>query len=127
MSLQEFDAQIESDRLQHAVRDHDQRVLDELISERFVLVSGRSLGRLGKEEWIAAALQVEWKSFTVSVSRVISLDGVVIVDQDIEQELAVAPSWASGAPAQTRWITTDVWADEDGRWRLVCRHPELLQ
>lgn len=123
----EFNPQRETDRLQDAVRDHDRRVLDELISDRFALVSGRSLGRLGKEDWIAAALQVEWKSFVVSVSGVIDLDGVWVVDHDVEQEMAAAPGWATQSPMRTRWITTDVWAVEEGQWRLVCRHPEMLQ
>lgn len=127
MSLVDFDAQLETDRLQGAVRDHDRRVLDELVSERFMLVSGRSLGRLDKDGWIAAALEVHWKSFAVSISRLIHLAGVAVVDHDIEQEMATAPSWARGAPRRTRWVTTDVWTVEDGLWRLVCRHPELVQ
>lgn len=127
MPLNGFDAQRETDRLQGAVCRHDRDELDDLISERFALVSGRSLGRLGKEDWIAAALQVEWKSFDVWVSRVIDLGDAVVVDHDIEQDMAAAPNWASAAPTRTRWITTDVWVVEGGRWRLVCRHPELMQ
>jgi hypothetical protein len=47
------------------------------------------------------------------------------VDHDVEQEMAAGPSWAADAPAQTHWVGTDVWAIENGHWRLVCRHPEL--
>jgi hypothetical protein len=53
-----FDAQSQTDRLQDAIRQHVQALLDDLISERFVLVSARSLGRLDKEAWIASALPV---------------------------------------------------------------------
>jgi hypothetical protein len=121
-----FDAQGKTEQLQAGVRAHDRQLLQELVSERFALVSGRSLGRLGKDDWIAAALQVDWKSFAVSIKRVIEVSGVAIVDYDIEQEMASAPSWAPEAPRRTRWVTTDIWGLEADQWRLVCRHPELV-
>jgi Domain of unknown function (DUF4440) len=120
-----FDARAETDRLQDAVRRHDHALLDELVSGRFALVSARSLGRLDKEAWIASALQVEWKDFVVSVRRVIDMESFAVVDYDIDQEMAAAPSWAPGAPTKTQWVVTDVWGRENGQLRLVCRHPEL--
>jgi hypothetical protein len=66
------------------------------------------------------------KTFVVSVRRVIDMESVVVVDHDIEQEMAEAPSWAPGAPTRTQWVVTDVWTLSNGRWRLACRHPELL-
>ena len=125
MSIVKFDARAETERLQDAVRRHDRMLLDELVSERFALVSGRALGRLGKLDWITAALQVEWERFAIAISRVIDLDDVVVVDHDVEQELAAAPVWAPEAPRESNWTMTDVWAAEGGQWRLVCRHPEL--
>jgi Domain of unknown function (DUF4440) len=127
MAIVEFDAEAATDRLQDAVRRHDRGLLDQLISERFALASGRSLGRLGKKEWIAAGLNVEWKNFVISIARVIEISDVVIVDHDIEQDMEASPDWAADAPTHARWITTDVWVAEDGEWRLVCRHPELRQ
>ena len=120
-----FDADGATSRLQDAVRLHDRARLNELVRDRFLFVSGRSLGRLGKAEWIASALEVEWERFTVSVVRVVALDEVVVVDHDIEQEMKASPRWAPGAPTRTHWAITDVWAAEHGAWRLVCRHPEL--
>lgn len=120
-----FDPDRETDQLQEAVRRHDRALLERLVSDRFVFVSGRSLGRLGKGDWIAAALQVEWQRFVVSIARVVDLDRVVIVDHDTEQEMARPPAWGPEAPTRTRWITTDVWVEESGIWRLVSRHPEM--
>jgi hypothetical protein len=56
MAVGEFDAEAATHHLQDAVRRHDRAALDQLVSEHFGLVSGRSLGRVGKQEWIAAAL-----------------------------------------------------------------------
>jgi hypothetical protein len=121
-----FDAKGKTEQLQDGVRDHDRELLDELVSEGFALVSGRSLGRLGKDDWIAAALQVDWTRFVVAIKRVIELNDVAIVDYDVEQEMASAPNWAPDAPLRTRWVTTDVWVLKAGQWRLLCRHPELV-
>lgn len=125
MDSAEFDASHETDRLQDAVRRGDRPVLEQLLSDRFAFVSGRALGRLDKEDWITAALGVEWQRFGISIARVVDLDNVVIVDYDVEQEMAAPPEWAPDAPTQTRWITTDVWMAESGTWRLASRHPEL--
>ena len=122
-----FNAEAQSIRLQDAVRTHDQELLDRLVSDRFALVSGRSLGRLGKTEWIAAALNVDWRSFRISINRVIEAGDAAIVDHDTEQEMVRAPSWAPDAPLRTCWVTTDTWLREPGGWRLICRHPELVQ
>ena len=127
MAIVEFDAEAATERLQDAVRRHDRVLLNQLVSDRFALVSGRSLGRLGKEEWIAAALGIEWKSFVIAVARVLELKGVVIVNHDLEQDMKEPPNWASEAPLHSRWVTTDVWAVEDDSWRLLCRHPEPRQ
>lgn len=108
MAIVEFDAQAVTDRLQDAVRRHDRALLEQLVSEKFALVSGRALGRVGKQEWIAAGMNVEWKSFAVSIARVIEIDDVVVVDHDIEQEMEAPPNWATDAPTHTRWVTTDV-------------------
>jgi hypothetical protein len=69
---------------------------------------------------------VAWKSFAVSIARVIVVSDVVIVDSDIEQDLAAAPTWAAEAATRSRWVVTDVWAAEDDQGRLVCGHPELM-
>jgi hypothetical protein len=122
-----FDAEAQSMCLQDAVRRRDRELLETLVSDRFALVSGRALGRIGKDEWIAAALRVHWKSFRVSINRVIDAGDVAIVDHDIEQEMVRAPSWAPQASLRTRWVTTDAWIREAGGWRLICRHPELVQ
>jgi hypothetical protein len=122
-----FDAEAQSTCLQDAVRSHDEELLESLVSDRFALVSGRSLGRLGKDEWIAAALRVAWRSFQLSINRVIEAGDAAIVDLDIEQEMVRAPSWAPQAPLRTRWVTTDAWLREPGGWRLICRHPELVK
>ena len=58
----EFDPAAETHRLQDAVRRHDRPLLDRLLSDRFAFVSGRTLGRLDKEAWITAALQVDWEA-----------------------------------------------------------------
>jgi hypothetical protein len=121
----EFDPGGETERLQDAVRRHDRPLLEQLLSDRFAFVSGRALGRLDKERWIAAALRVEWRSFAVAIVRVIDLGDVVIVDLDIEQEMTAPPGWAPDAPTHSRWNTTDVWVTESGTWRLASRHPEI--
>jgi hypothetical protein len=73
-----FDGQAETDRLQGAVRRHDQALLDELVSERFVLVSARSLHRLDKGGRDRLSLQVEGNSFVVSVRRWIDMGSVAV-------------------------------------------------
>ena len=121
----EFDPARETNRLQEAVRLHDRPLLEHLVSDRFVFVSGRALGRLDKQQWITAALRVDWQSFAVEVARVVELGNAVIVDLDIEQEIVAPPDWSPGAPTHTRWTTTDVWVAEAGTWRLASRHPEI--
>lgn len=74
------------------MRRHDRARLNELVSDRLLFVTGRALGRLGKEDWIAAALDVEWESFEVSISRVVALDEVVVIDHDIEQVMKAPPA-----------------------------------
>ena len=125
MDVAKFDPASETNRLQEAVRRHDRPVLEQLVSDRFIFISGRALGRLDKQRWIAAALRVDWQGFAVEVARVVDLGDVVIVDQDIEQEIVAPPDWAPGAPTHTRWTTTDVWVAEAGTWRLASRHPEI--
>ena len=125
MSVPEFDPADETNRLQDAVRRHDRPLLEQLVSDRFMFISGRGLGRLDKSHWITAALRVDWQRFTVNISRVVELGDVVIVDHDIEQEMASSPDWSPDAPKRTRWTTTDVWVVEAGTFRLVSRHPEM--
>ncbi len=111
--------------LQEAVRAHDPARLDALVSERLVFASARQIGRVGKAEFVAAAMSIEWQRFDCSEFRILDLD-VVVVDYEIQQEIRAAPgSTPAHAPAQTAWVMTDVWALENGRWRLVSRHPEL--
>ena len=124
--MSSFDANRETHRVQDAVRRHDRPLLEQLVSERFAFVSGRALGRLHKEEWIAAGLGVDWQRFEISVVRVVECGDVAVVDYDIDQEMAAPPAWVGDAPTQTRWVITDVWAVESGAWRLVSRHPELI-
>ena len=125
MDSTEFNAGRATNRLQDAVRRHDRALLEQLLSDSFAFVSGRALGRLDKEAWIAAAVRVEWQRFATEIARVVDLGNVVIVDHDVLQEMTAPPEWAPDAPTQTRWITTDVWAAESGIWRLASRHPEL--
>jgi hypothetical protein len=125
MDSPEFDASRATNRLQEAVRRHDRPLLEQLLSDRFAFVSGRAPGRLDKEQWITAALRIEWQRFTTAIARVADLGNVVIVDHDVEQEMAAPPEWAPDAPTRTRWITTDVWTAESGIWRLASRHPAL--
>lgn len=120
-----FDPAGDTNRLQGAVRRHDRPLLDQLVSDRFVFVSGRALGRLDKEGWITAALRVNWESFAVSIARVVELGDVVVVDHDIEQQMTAPPGWAPAVPTNTRWTTTDVWVRESATWRLASRHPEM--
>lgn len=90
-----------------------------------MFTSGRALGRLDKNDWITAALRVDWQRFTVDIARVVELGNVVIVDHNIEQEMESSPDWSPDAPRQTRWTTTDVWVVEAGTFRLASRHPEM--
>jgi uncharacterized protein YciI len=112
--------------LQEAVRVHDKARLDALVSERLVFASGRQLGRIGKAEFVGAAMSIDWQRFDCSEFRTLALDDVVVVDYEIKQEIRAAPdSTTANAPTETAWVMTDVWALENGRWRLVSRHPEL--
>lgn len=105
-------------------------MLRQLVSDRFVFASGRSITRLGaaafddmpgKAEWIAAALAIEWRNFEVRRLRAVDLGDVVVVDARLTQVVHV-----DGRDLESSWVVTDVWAKEGADWRLVARHPELV-
>lgn len=125
-----FDPHQATNHLQEAVRAHDAELLDELVSDQFIFVSGRSISRLGrsgfdeqpgKAEWIAAAQAIDWQSFQVGQIRSIDLGQSVVVDCRLSQVVR-----RGGRDEESRWVVTDVWTLEGIRWRLIARHPELM-
>jgi ketosteroid isomerase-like protein len=125
----EFDPRAMTERLQEAVRTHDVARLQEMVSERMIFASSRSLLRLGysgfaefngRVEWIAAATVIPWVRFDVHEVRAVTLAHAVVVDSRMSQVVR-----RDGQEQHSIWVVTDVWALEDEQWRLVARHPDL--
>jgi ketosteroid isomerase-like protein len=117
-----FDAIGATRRLQEAIRAHDRSLVNALVSERLVLTSRGATGSMGKTDFMAAALAIDWQYFRLAEFHVLELGDACVVEYTVEQELRPA----NGSRAQSTWVTTDVWAREGRGWRLVHRHPELL-
>lgn len=124
-----FDALRTTEQLQEAVRSHDAAALGELVDERFVFVSSRSLTALGqsgfdelvgRDAWLAAALAIDWVRFDLHQLRSVDLGDVVVVDCRLSQVVRLGD-----ATVPSRWVVSDTWSAQSGRWRLVARHPEL--
>jgi hypothetical protein len=133
MAASSFDPIRVTEALQEAVRTHDASGLDALVSERMSFTSGRAVARMGKREWIDAAMKIPWRTFHIlDVRLTLITPEVVVVEHSLEQEIdaeASAPVEFKTDPVDgvhSAWVTTDVWADEGGVWRLVHRHPERL-
>lgn len=129
MRLQGFDPLTATQRLQEAVRCNDVGALQDLVSERMLFASARSLltfgasgftELLGRDEWLAAARHVEWVRFDVQRVRSLDLGAVMVVDCRLTQVARY-----QGQQQKTKWVVTDVWSLEEPGWRLVARHPEL--
>ena len=124
-----FDAGGATLALQEAVRTHNHDRLYELVSDRFVFLSGRSITRVGesgyseqpgKAEWITAAESISWIKFEIDHIRSIDLGSTVVVDCRLSQVLN-----RDGHDQRTSWVVSDIWSKEGADWRLVARHPEL--
>ena len=109
-------------RLMTALRDHDRQALENLLADDYELTSIEVAGgRMGKVGYVQRALSHELPALDDfrfrSLSTMPLSDELVMVKLDVEWQ-ATMP-WA---PAERRYLVTDVWKLRAGQWRLLSRH-----
>lgn len=80
----------------------------------------------GRSDWIEASCGVAWNWFRVSIHREVDLGDVRVVEAWIEQSREPVDGEEVSGPVIAEGVVVDVWAEEDGAWRLVSRHPHRL-
>jgi len=115
--------------LQDAVVAHDRDLLDAWVSDRMLWVMPLPDNARGKHEWIEASCSVAWDWFDIRVSREVDLGDTRLVEAWISQQYKL-PSEDGSGQAKTvagQGVVVDLWALEEGTWRLVARHPQKAQ
>lgn len=117
-------------RLQDAVVAHDRDSLEAWVSERMIWVLPQAHNTRGKHDWIDASCSITWNWFDVRICREIDLGGTRLVEAWIRQQREpTEDELAQGtrAPIAAEGVVVDLWAVEDGDWRLIARHPQRAQ
>ena len=104
-------------QLQEAVRRHDRRSLEDLLSEDFRTTGSSRLGTVDRDQWLQLATKgIEWDSFEFRSAKCIVLGGVGVVASVVNRQGTVAGEDASG-----EFATVDTWLKREGRWQIVNR------
>ena len=119
-----FDALRLIEDLQDAVQRGDREHLGSAVSDRMIWVMPLKDNARGKAEWIEASCGVNWNWFRVSIHRQVDLGRVRVVEAWVEQSRDPVDGEAASEPVIAEGVVVDVWADEDGAWRLLSRHPQ---
>jgi hypothetical protein len=110
--------------LQEAVRTHDRAYLDAAVSDRMIWVLPQSDNGRGKQDWIDASLGVTWNWFEVDVLRQLNLGDTRVVEFWVRQSRQAVAGEDPDHPVTAAGVVLDVWAVENGAWRLLVRHPQ---
>lgn len=121
-----FDAQQTLEALQDAVKNRDRAGVADLVSDRMIWVMPLVDNERGKTEWLEASLGVTWHWFQISILREVDLGDVRIVEALVRQSREPSATEDVTSPVTAEGIVVDVWALEDGIWRLVARHPHRI-
>ncbi|HWP82436.1 MAG TPA: nuclear transport factor 2 family protein [Bacteroidota bacterium] len=104
-----------------AVVRRDDKVLDQLVADDFLLVSERWDGTrelTPKQPWIRNSLTtIEAKSFSYDKVRIQVRENMVVL-----HGLFTYEATNNGKPWGGTVRVTDVWVKEGGRWRVLARH-----
>jgi hypothetical protein len=104
-------------QLQEAVRRHDRRSLEDLLSEDFRTTGSSRLGTVDRDQWLQLATKgIEWDSFEFRSAKCIVLGDVGVVASVVNRQGTVAGEDASG-----EFATVDTWLRREGRWHIVNR------
>lgn len=119
-----FDAEESTKALQEAVRVRDREYLDAVISDRMVFVEPVLDRRRGKREWIEASCSVTWNWFQIDIPRQVDLGGTYVVEVWVSLSREPVAGEEVKGPVTGAGPMLDVWANEDGVWRLVARQTQ---
>jgi hypothetical protein len=119
-----FDAEESTKALQEAVRVRDREYLDAVVSDRMIFVEPVLNKRRGKREWIEASCSVTWNWFQIDISRQLDLGDTRVVEVWISLSREPVAGEEASEPVTGAGPMLDVWAIENGSWRLVARHPQ---
>jgi hypothetical protein len=67
---------------------------------------------------------VTWNWFQIAISRQLDLGDTRVVESWISQSREPVAGEEDSAPVTGAGRVLDVWAVENGTWRLVARHPQ---
>ena len=119
-----FDALRLIEDLQSAVQRSDREHLEAAVSDRMIWIMPVKDNLRGKAEWIEASCGVTWHWFRVSIQRELNLGEVRVVEAWFEQSREPVAGEDTLEPVTAEGVVVDIWAEEDGVWRLVSRHPQ---
>ncbi|WP_169735736.1 nuclear transport factor 2 family protein [Intrasporangium oryzae] len=120
-----FDAKDMTEALQEGVRRRDRHYLDAVVSDRMIWVMPLADNERSKQEWIEASCSVTWNWFEVDTRRVLEIgDDGRLVESWIRQSREPVDGEEATSPVTATGVVVDVWARENGTWRLVARHPQ---
>jgi ketosteroid isomerase-like protein len=109
---------------QAAVQRGDRERVEAMVSDRMIWVMPLKDSARGKAEWVDASCSVAWNWFRISIPREVDLGEVRLVEAWIEQSREPVDGEDASGPVIAEGVVVDVWAREDGVWRLVSRHPQ---
>jgi len=103
--------------LQDAVRRHDRRSLEDLLSEEFRTTGSPHLGTVDRDRWLELVTEgIEWDSFEFRSAKCMVLGDVGVVASVVNRRGTVAGRDTSG-----EFATVDTWLRREGRWQIVNR------
>ena len=106
------------------MRVRDREHLEAAVSDRMIWVMPTAENRRGKQDWIEASCAVTWNWFEVEICREIDLGDARVVESWVRLSRDPVASEEVSEPVIGAGPILDVWAIENGAWRLVARHPQ---
>jgi hypothetical protein len=106
-------------RWMEAAARKDERVLNQILGEEYVLISAR-LGFVDRESWLGMGPDYNIDEFEYLESD-IHLYGATAVSNSRYRQRATF----KGEDLSLAFYLTDVWVNRDGRWQVVTRHSSI--
>lgn len=106
-----------------AMQERDEARLEELVGDSFRFTAVHlNPDPMPRSEWIAAAMS----GYTVLSFHFIEMDIDVTGDTGVIHARYSQVASFQNTDLSNVFRLTDVWAREDGRWRVVARHSSIL-
>ncbi|MGH2529850.1 MAG: nuclear transport factor 2 family protein [Actinomycetota bacterium] len=119
MNQAEQEIREQQQRWMEAASRKDERVLNQILGEEYVLISAR-LGFVDRESWLAMGSDYNIEDFEYLESDVHVYGATAVSNSRYRQKATF-----KGEDLSVVFYLTDVWVKREGRWQVVTRHSSI--